>query len=58
VKEALASGELPQERFASYKKQLRELAAIARKKDKRLANQEAKKWKSITKAMKGQNRMR
>ena len=51
VRAALESGELPEERFASYKKQLRELAAIARKKDKRLANQEAKKWKTITKEM-------
>ena len=58
VKAALATGDLTQERFASYKKQLRELAAIARKKDKKLANAEAKKWKAMTKAMKGQNRMR
>lgn len=44
VRAALESGELPAERYASYQKQLRELAAIARKKDKRLAKQETKKW--------------
>lgn len=50
VRAALDSGELSEERFASYEKQLRELAAIARKKDKKLANEEAKKWKQVTKA--------
>ena len=51
VQAALLTGELSSERYANYRKQLRELAAIARKKDKRLANQEAKKWKQITKEM-------
>ena len=44
VRAALASGDLSEERFASYQKQLRELAAIARKKDKRLAKEESRKW--------------
>ena len=51
VKAALDSGELSAERYANYCKQLRELAAIARKKDKKLANDEAKRWKQITKEM-------
>jgi len=58
VRTALASGELSQGRFDSYRKQLRELAAIARKKDKRLANEEAKRWKQITKEMRGKARVR
>lgn len=58
VTAALDSGDLSQDRFASYQKQLRELAAIARKKDKRLANEEAKRWKQITREMKGKSRVR
>ena len=54
VRAALESGELSAARYANYRKQLRELAAIARKKDKRLANAEAKKWKKITKDMRAQ----
>ena len=44
VRAALESGELSEERFGNYNKQLRELAAIARRKDKRLAKQESKKF--------------
>jgi len=58
VRAALQSGELREERFASYQKQLRELAAIARKKDKRLANEEAKRWKQMTKEGRARARLR
>ncbi|HEY7875768.1 MAG TPA: ribosome small subunit-dependent GTPase A [Actinomycetota bacterium] len=47
VKTAVESGDLAPERLASYRKQLRELAALARKKDKRLASLESKKWGKI-----------
>ena len=50
VKAAVAAGDLPAERLASYRKQLRELAALARKKDKRLASQQSKKWSKVYKA--------
>lgn len=58
VQAALGSEDLSQERFASYQKQLRELAAIARKRDRKLANAEAKKWKQITKEMREKSRLR
>ena len=58
VRAALDSGELSAERYASYTKQLRELAAIARKKDRRLANEEAKKWKRLNKEGRARARMR
>jgi ribosome biogenesis GTPase len=57
VKEAIETGELSPERFGSYRKQLRELAALARKQDKRLAHEEARKWKSLNKAMREKERM-
>ena len=44
---AVESGELPAERLESYRKQLRELAAIARKKDRALASAEAKKSRKL-----------
>jgi ribosome biogenesis GTPase len=52
VKAAIESGDLAPERLASYRKQLRELAALARKKDKRLASLESKKWSAHYKAVK------
>ena len=58
VRAALESGELRRERFDSYNKQLRELAAIARKKDKKLQNADAKKWKHINKEMRAKSRSR
>ena len=50
--------ELAPARFESYQKQLRELAAIARKKDKKLANAEAKKWKHLHKDARSRTRVR
>lgn len=58
VKEAIADGTLDADRFASYNKQLREMAALARKIDKRLANEEAKKWKQVNKENRARTRIR
>lgn len=55
---ALESGELTGDRFASYRKQLRELAAIARKKDKKLATAHAKRWKKMNKEGRARARLR
>lgn len=58
VRAALDSGKLGRARFESYQKQLRELAAIARKKDRKLANAEAKKWKHLHKDARSRTRVR
>jgi ribosome biogenesis GTPase len=58
VKLALEEGRLAPERFQSYRKQLREIAAIARKRDKQLANIEAKKWKKLTRDARARARLR
>ena len=58
VRAALDSGELTEERFASYQKQLRELAAVARKKDRKLAHEEARKWKHLNKDARKRARLR
>jgi ribosome biogenesis GTPase len=55
---AVESGELPALRLESYRKQLREVAAIARKRDKRLASEETKKWKSLHREAKTRARIR
>lgn len=47
VTAAADAGSLSAERLTSYRKQQRELAAIARKKDKRLASLETKRWKTM-----------
>jgi ribosome biogenesis GTPase len=48
---ALASGELPEERFASWRKLQREARAFAARHDKRLQSEERARWKSITKSV-------
>jgi ribosome biogenesis GTPase / thiamine phosphate phosphatase len=58
VKAAVKSGDLPAERLASYRKQLRELAALARKQDKRLASLETKRWKGIHREARARSRER
>jgi ribosome biogenesis GTPase / thiamine phosphate phosphatase len=58
VAAALRNGTLDESRYASYRKQLRELAAVARKKDKRLANEAAKKWKKVSREAKARARIR
>ncbi len=49
VQEALSTGELLGERFESYRKQLKELAALRRRTDKRLMSEESKKWRKLYK---------
>jgi ribosome biogenesis GTPase len=47
VQEALASGELPQERFERYLDYQRELAYLERRRNERAAAEERRKWKKI-----------
>lgn len=58
VKQALEDGELDPARWASYKKQRAELNALARRRDKRLAAEEARRWKLLTKDAKARSRPR
>lgn len=58
VLDAAARGLLPEKRLASYRKQLRELAAVARKKDRRLAHEEARKWKRLNRDARARARLR
>ena len=57
VREALADGSLPAERWESYLKLQRELAHLERKLDPRLRAEERKKWASISKANRKRNRI-
>lgn len=47
VQEALATGELPQERFERYLDYQRELAYLQRRRDERARQEEERKWKKI-----------
>lgn len=58
VRAAIDSGALSPERLASYRKQERELAALARKKDVRLARAEARRWKAATTSARARARQR
>lgn len=51
IREALADGSLPAERWESYVKLERELAHLERKFDPRLRAEERKKWAAISKSM-------
>ncbi|MGH2754456.1 MAG: ribosome small subunit-dependent GTPase A [Actinomycetota bacterium] len=55
---AIGSGALEQTRLDSYRKLLRELAALERKRDKRLASAEARKWKLLNKDARKRARLR
>lgn len=44
VRAAVESGELSAERLASYEKQMREIAALERRRDPRLAREAARRW--------------
>ena len=55
---AVESGALRQDRFASYRKQERELAALSRRKDKRLASEEARRWKQLSRDARSRARHR
>lgn len=50
VREAVASGELPERRLASWRKLAREAAYAARRADARLAAEERARWKRVTRA--------
>ena len=58
VKQAIETQELAPARLESYRKHLREMAALARKIDKKLANAEAKKWKRLNKDARERARLR
>lgn len=51
VEAAVAAGELPAERLASYRKLLREVAAVERSRDPILAGRSKARWKSIHKSL-------
>jgi ribosome biogenesis GTPase len=51
VRDALASGELPAERWDSYVKLQRELEALATRQDARLAAEQRRRWRVHNKAM-------
>jgi ribosome biogenesis GTPase / thiamine phosphate phosphatase len=57
VAAAIASGELPPERLASYRKLLRELAAGERKRDPILAGRTKARWKEIHRAMRARSKI-
>ncbi len=52
IRAALNNHELDEERWHSYVKLQKELSFIARKQDKRLQNEEKRKWKAIRKQQK------
>jgi ribosome biogenesis GTPase / thiamine phosphate phosphatase len=56
VKDAIATGRLPVERYDSYVKLQRELHHLARKRDARLAAEETRRWKIINKEMRRNRR--
>ena len=55
---AIESGELEESRLASYRKLLRELAALERKRDKRLASEQSKKWRALHREGRARARLR
>jgi ribosome biogenesis GTPase len=55
---AIESGELEQSRLDSYRKLQRELAALERKRNKRLASAESKKWRSLQREGRQRARLR
>jgi ribosome biogenesis GTPase / thiamine phosphate phosphatase len=57
VNEALATGSLPAERWASYLKLQRELAHLERKLDPKLRAEERKKWATVSKSHRQRRRV-
>ena len=51
IQEALTTGELPNDRYASYVKLQKELAFLDRKRDRAAQGEERDKWKKITKSL-------
>lgn len=58
VKAAIEHGELEAERLESFRKLERELAFLERKVDKRLQNEESKKWKKLNAEARSRTRIR
>jgi ribosome biogenesis GTPase len=58
VKAALDNGTLDEARWRSYRKQQAELMALARRKDRKLANESARRWKLLTRDAKARARPR
>lgn len=56
--EALAKGDLDQQEMASYQKLLKEVEYSNRKMDRRFASNQKRKWKTISKAMRNQKKLR
>jgi len=55
---AIDEGELPEERFARYRKLEREIDFLARRQDKALELAERKRWKQIHKQNRERMRLR
>ncbi|MEI6876844.1 MAG: ribosome small subunit-dependent GTPase A [Spirochaetota bacterium] len=58
VRAALESGELPRQRYAGYRKQLREIAHLERRDDLNLTRAESERWRTINKSMRGYSKER
>ena len=54
---AVASGELPAERLASYRKLLKEIAATERKRDPILAGRTKARWKEVHRALRARQKI-
>jgi ribosome biogenesis GTPase len=54
---AVASGELPAERLASYRKLLAEIAAAERKRDPVLAGRSKARWKAVQRALRAREKI-
>ena len=57
VREAIATGAISAERWASYRKLQREIAAYETRRDPALAAEERRRWKAIHKAVRSQARL-
>ena len=51
VAAAVAEGSLPEERFLSYQKLERELAHLARRKDKQAQSDQKRRWRSVSRSL-------
>jgi ribosome biogenesis GTPase len=58
VQQAIAEGTLEPDRWTSFLKQQKELASLARRKDKRLASEQTRKWKKLHRDAKQRARRR
>lgn len=58
VRDAVAEGQLPEERFVSWQRLRKELAYLARRTDPNAARSERQKWRAISKQQKALKRQR